>query len=52
MSHDFLVVFAHYDQYLSGLWNTLWLSAATLVLGIRFDWLLARVEAARRIFAG
>jgi polar amino acid transport system permease protein len=32
MSRDFLVVFAHYDQYLSGLWNTLWLSAATLVL--------------------
>jgi len=28
------------------------LSAATLVLGIRFDWLLARVETARRIFAG
>ena len=28
------------------------LSAATLVLGIRFDWLLGRVEAARRIFAG
>lgn len=32
MSRDFLVVLAHYDQYLSGLWNTLWLSAATLVL--------------------
>ncbi len=32
MSRDFLVAFAHYDQYLSGLWNTLWLSAATLVL--------------------
>ena len=28
------------------------LSAATLILGIRFDWLLGRVEAARRIFAG
>src|SRR5215472_9700128 len=32
MSRDFLVAFSHYDQYLSGLWNTLWLSAATLVL--------------------
>jgi polar amino acid transport system permease protein len=32
MSRDFLVVLAHYDQYVSGLWNTLWLSAATLVL--------------------
>ena len=33
MTRDFLVAFSHYDQYLSGLWNTLWLSAATLVLG-------------------
>jgi polar amino acid transport system permease protein len=32
MSRDFLIAFAHYDQYLSGLWNTLWLSAATLAL--------------------
>ena len=32
MSRDFLIAFSHYDQYLSGLWNTLWLSAATLVL--------------------
>ena len=32
MSRDFLIAFAHYDQYLTGLWNTLWLSAATVVL--------------------
>ena len=32
MSRDFLIAFSHYDQYVSGLWNTLWLSAATLVL--------------------
>ena len=32
MSRDFLVALSHYDAYLNGLWNTLWLSAATLVL--------------------
>ena len=32
MSRDFLIVFKHYDQFLSGLWNTLWLAGATLVL--------------------
>lgn len=32
MTRDFLVALSHYDAYLNGLWNTLWLSAATLVL--------------------
>src|SRR5205823_5721578 len=46
-AEDAPVVFRANDLAAVGL-----LSAATLVLGIRFDWLLARVEAARRIFAG
>lgn len=33
MSRDFLIVLAHYDQFLTGLWNTLWLAGTTLVLG-------------------
>jgi len=41
MSRDFLIAFAHYDQYLSGLWNTLWLSAATLVLASIFGCVIA-----------
>lgn len=32
MRRDFLVALSHYDAYLAGLWNTVWLSAATLVL--------------------
>ena len=32
MSHDFLVVLEHYDQFLAGLWNTVWLAGVTLVL--------------------
>jgi polar amino acid transport system permease protein len=32
MTRDFLVVFAHVDQFLSGLANTLWLTGATIVL--------------------
>jgi polar amino acid transport system permease protein len=32
MTRDFLVVLAHFDQFLAGLWNTVWLAAATLVL--------------------
>ncbi len=32
MSRDFLIVLKHYEQFLSGLWNTLWLAGATLVL--------------------
>ena len=29
MTRDFLVVFAHYDQFVAGLINTLWLTGAT-----------------------
>lgn len=47
MSRDFLVVFAHYDQYLSGLWNTLWLSAATLVLASITGCIIAALMLAR-----
>ncbi|HEX8012010.1 MAG TPA: amino acid ABC transporter permease [Casimicrobiaceae bacterium] len=47
MSRDFLVVFAHYDQYLSGLWNTLWLSAATLVLASITGCIVAALMLAR-----
>ena len=32
MSRDFLVVFTHFDQFLGGLWNTVWLAGATLIL--------------------
>ncbi len=32
MSRDFLVVFAHFDQFLGGLWNTVWLAGLTLIL--------------------
>ncbi len=32
MIRDFATVFAHYDQFLQGLTNTLWLTAATLAL--------------------
>jgi len=46
-AEDAPVVFRANDLAAVGL-----LSAATLVLGIRFDWLLTRVEAARRIFTG
>lgn len=31
MTNDFLTVFRHFDQFLGGLWNTLWLAGATLV---------------------
>jgi len=47
MNRDFLVVFAHYDQYLNGLWNTLWLSAATLVLASITGCILAALMLAR-----
>lgn len=47
MSRDFLIVFAHYDQYLSGLWNTLWLSAATLVLASITGCIVAALMLAR-----
>ena len=47
MSRDFLVVFAHYDQYLSGLLNTLWLSAATLVLASITGCIVAALMLAR-----
>ena len=47
MSRDFLVVFAHYDQYLSGLWNTMWLSAATLVLASITGCIVAALMLAR-----
>ena len=30
--HDISIVLEHYTDFLGGLWNTLWLSAATLVL--------------------
>ena len=33
MTHDVSVVLQHYTDFLAGLGNTLWLSAATLVLG-------------------
>jgi len=32
MTKDFLIVFGHFDQFLAGLWNTLWLAGATLLL--------------------
>jgi polar amino acid transport system permease protein len=32
MTRDFLVVFAHFDQFLGGLWNTVWLAAVTLAV--------------------
>jgi polar amino acid transport system permease protein len=32
MTSDFLIVFRHYDQFLDGLGNTLWLAGATLLL--------------------
>jgi polar amino acid transport system permease protein len=32
MKHDFLVVLQHYDRFLAGLGNTLWLAGATLIM--------------------
>lgn len=32
MTHDFAVVFAHFAQFLAGLWNTVWLAGVTVIL--------------------
>jgi polar amino acid transport system permease protein len=48
MTRDFLVAFSHYDQYLSGLWNTLWLSAATLLLASIAGCVVAALMLARQ----
>lgn len=46
--HDVLVVLNHFDQFLMGLGNTLWLATATLVLGSIFGCVVAALMLVRQ----
>jgi polar amino acid transport system permease protein len=48
MTSDFLIVFRHFDQFLGGLWNTLWLAGATLVLASTLGCAIAALMLARQ----
>jgi polar amino acid transport system permease protein len=48
MTRDFAVVFQHFDQFVGGLWNSLWLAAATLVLASIFGCIIAALMLSRQ----
>jgi polar amino acid transport system permease protein len=50
MTRDFAVVFQHFDQFVGGLWNSLWLAAATLVLASIFGCIIAALMLSRQPF--
>jgi len=48
MTKDFLIVLGHFDQFLAGLWNTLWLAGATLLLASILGYAIAALMLARQ----
>jgi polar amino acid transport system permease protein len=48
MTSDFLIVFRHFDQFLGGLWNTLWFAGTTLVLASMLGCAIAALMLARQ----
>lgn len=48
MTNDFLTVFRHFDQLLAGLWNTLWLAGATVLVASILGCGIAALMLARR----
>lgn len=50
MTNDFLTVFRHFDEFLGGLWNTLWLAGTTVLVASILGCGIAAMMLARPIY--